>query len=161
VAHERLVLYEDPNVVPDVRWAGRAHRRASLSGTLDLLRSDAFDPSTDVALPGPKDLSPENPPTTARVRTDVLAPDRVRATVDAQGPGHLVFSRTYFPVWKARVDGRPAKVLVANARDLGVELTAGPHTVEIAYDRRPFRIGVAIQAAALLAAIGIAVATRR
>jgi hypothetical protein len=161
VAHERLVLYEDPNVVPDVRWAGRAHRRASLSGTLDLLRSDAFDPSTDVALPGPKDLSPENPPTTARVRTDVLAPDRVRATVDAQGPGHLVFSRTYFPVWKARVDGRPARVLVANARDLGVELTAGPHTVEIAYDRRPFRIGVAIQAAALLAAIGIAVATRR
>jgi hypothetical protein len=161
VAHERLVLYEDANPLPDVRWAGRAHRRASLSGTLDLLRSDAFDPSTDVSLPGSKDLSPEGPPTTARVQIDEVASDRLRARVEARGPGYLIFSRTYFPVWKARVDGRPAKVLVANARDLAVALTAGTHAVEIAYDRRPFRIGVAIQAAVFVVALGIAIATRR
>ena len=161
VAHERLVLFEDPKPVPELRWAGRVHRRASLSGTLDLLRSDGFEPATDVALPGPKDLSPENPPTTARVEADLVASDRVRARVDAQGPGYLVFSRTYFPVWKARVDGSPAKIVVANARDLGVPLTAGTHAVEIAYDRRPFRIGVAIQAAAFLVALGLTIATRR
>ncbi|MET0618707.1 MAG: hypothetical protein ABW056_00445, partial [Thermoanaerobaculia bacterium] len=87
-----------------------------------------------------------------------IGADHAAAAVDASGPGHLLFSRTFFPAWKARVDGAPARVAVANARDLAVEVSAGQHRVEIAYDRGPFRQGVAIQAAAFLAALGVALA---
>ncbi len=48
---------------------------------------------------------------------------------------------------------------VANARDLAVAVPAGRHRVELAWDRGPFRRGVAIQAAAFLAALGVAIAT--
>ncbi|MFY9550823.1 MAG: hypothetical protein WAU32_06705, partial [Thermoanaerobaculia bacterium] len=161
VAHERLVLFEDPSPLPELRWAGRAHRRTSLSGTLDLLRSDAFDPSTDVVLPGREDRAAEGAPAKARVTAEAVAPDRARARVEAEGAGHLVFSRTYFPAWQARLDGEAVPVLVANARDLAVAVPAGAHTVEIAYDRTPFRRGVAIQAAAFLVVLAAAVATRR
>ncbi len=161
IAHERMVLFEDPNPVPELRWAGRVFRRQSLTGTLELLEADAFDPMTDVTLPGKTDLAPESAPTQARVSADLVGSDRVRAHVEADGDGYVVFSRTYFPAWKARLDGRTVPVLVANARDLAVAVPAGRHEVEIAYDRMPFRLGVGIQATTFLAALGIAVAARR
>jgi hypothetical protein len=161
VAHERLVLFEDPHPLPELRWAGRAHRRASLSGTIDLLRSDAFDPSTDVVLRGGEDRISDAEPTAARLTVEAVRPDRVRARVEAQGPGHVLFSRTYFPAWKARLNGNPERVLVANGRDLAVAVPAGTHELEIAYDPGPFRIGVAIQAAALVCALGAVIGTRR
>jgi len=61
----------------------------------------------------------------------------------------------------ARLDGLPAPVVVANARDLAVAVPAGRHRVEFEYDPAPFRRGVALEAAALLAAAAIAAGTRR
>jgi hypothetical protein len=154
VARERLVLFEDPEPVPELRWAGRVFRRRSLSGTLQLVRSRLFDPRSDLALPGREDVEPPQsaPPSLARIHDAEARADRARATVEARGDGFLVFSRTFFPSWRARVDGRPAPVLVANARDLAVAVPSGAHTVEFEFDRRPFRLGVALQALALLAA---------
>ena len=48
VAGRRLELHEAARPTPEIRWAGRELRRASLSGTLELVRSDLFRPSTDV-----------------------------------------------------------------------------------------------------------------
>src|SRR4029453_15133665 len=97
----------------------------------------------------------------ARRAGEAVRPDRVRARVEAQGPGHVLFSRTYFPAWKARLNGNPERVLGANGRDLAVAVPAGTHELEIAYDPGPFRIGVAIQAAALVCALGAVIGTRR
>jgi hypothetical protein len=160
VAGRRLVLFEHPSPLAELRWAGRAWRRSSLSGTLELVRSERFAPESDVAFPGPRD---EDPDTTravapAQVAIERIGADSAAATVDAAAPGHLIFSRTFFPAWRARVDGAPAPLTVANARDLAVAVPAGRHKVEIAYDRAPFRRGVAIQAAAFLAALSVAVA---
>jgi uncharacterized membrane protein YfhO len=93
------------------------------------------------------------------VGAESIEPDRAAATVEAEGAGHLIFSRTFFASWKASLDGRPAPVLVANARDLAVAVPAGRHRVEIVWDARPFRVGVALQALALAAAAA-AIATR-
>ena len=135
VAGRRLVLYENPSPLPELRWAGRAWSRASLSGALDLARSERFQPETDVTFRAAGDADPSGPPTAATVAIESIGADHAVAAVDAAGPGHLVFSRTFFPAWKARVDGAPARVAVANARDLAVEVSAGRHRVEIAYDR--------------------------
>jgi hypothetical protein len=160
VAGERLVLFEDPGAVEELRWAGRAYRRRSLSGTIDLLRSAQFDPATDIALPGREDSDPPEPPSAARLKGSEVRSDRARAGIEAAGAGFLVFSRTYFPAWKARLDGAPAPVLVANARDLAVAVPAGTHSIELEYDRAPFRAGVALQAAGFLLAAGLAIACR-
>ena len=155
VAGRRLVLFENPAPLPELRWAGRAWRRRSLSGTLELVRSARFAPETDIAFPGPRDEDPpaSAPPSSAKLEIELAAADRAAARVDADAPGHVLFSRTFFPAWRARLDGAIVPVTVANARDLAVAVPAGRHRVEIEYDRRPFRRGVAIQAAALLAAL--------
>lgn len=150
IAGRRLVLSETADPVPELRWAGRAWRRPALSATLDLVRSEAFDPRRDVALPGRAPADPIAPPLAARLEAVIVEPDRATATVEAEGDGHVVFSRTFFPAWRARVDGRPAPVLVANARDLAVAVPAGSHRVEFEYDGAPFRLGVGLQAGALV-----------
>jgi hypothetical protein len=159
IAGRRLVLYENPSPLPELRWAGRVWRRPALSATLDLLRSEAFDPTRDVVLPGRRAEDASAAPAAARVGAESIEPDRAAATVEAEGAGHLIFSRTFFASWKASLDGRPAPVLVANARDLAVAVPAGRHRVEIVWDARPFRVGVALQALALAAAAA-AIATR-
>jgi hypothetical protein len=163
VAGRRLILYEHPNPLAELRWAGRAWRRSSLSATLELVRSERFAPETDVAFPGtPSD--PAEPPAAAaaaKLEIENVHADRAAAVVEAAAPGYLIFSRTFFPVWRARIDGQRATVTVANARDLAVAVPAGRHRVEFAYDRTPFRRGVALQAAAFLVAFAVALATSR
>ncbi len=161
IAGRRLVLYENPRPVEELRWAGRAWRRSSPTATLSLVRSDRFDPVRDVALPGPADEDPADGISPASLEVASAGADRAAAAVDAALPGHVVFSRTFFPAWRARLDGREAPVLVANARDLAVMVPAGKHRVEFEYDRTPFRRGVVLQASALVLAVAIAGATRR
>ena len=161
VAGRRLVLSSLPDPLAPLRWAGRAHRRRSLSGALELVRSAGFRPEEDVVLPGREDGAGAALASEAKVEAQAIEADRAAARVEARGPGHLLFSRTYFSAWKARLDGRPAPVLVANARDLAVAVPAGSHRVEFEYDRGPFSRGVGLQAAALLFVLAAALVPRR
>src|SRR5262249_3319524 len=91
---------------------------------------------------------------------EVLA-DRAAAEVDTPADGHLVFSRTYFKSWLATLDGNPAPVLVANARDLAIAVPAGRHRVAFAWNRGAFHRGVALRAAGLLPVAAALVGARR
>jgi hypothetical protein len=148
VGGQNFVLHVVDDPVAEVRWAGRADRRASLSAAIVLVRSERFRPETDVVLPGRQDrdaaatLVPG-----ARLTLSRVAPEEAEGIVDAQADGHVVFARTYFSAWKARVDGAPTSVLVANARDLAVAVPAGRHTFQFTWDRAPFHRGVIAQAA--------------
>jgi hypothetical protein len=150
VAGRRLVLSEILDPVAELRWAGRRFRRASLSGAIDLVRSERFLPETDIVLPGRSDEGPEGTERGGTLVPARVEADRASADVRAAVPGHVVFARTYFPAWKARLDGRPVPLLVANARDLAVAVPAGDHHVEFEYDRAPFSRGVILQAVTFL-----------
>jgi hypothetical protein len=160
VAGHHLVLHEAA-AQSELRWASRAYRRSSLSGALELARSDVFAPATDVVLPGAKDEPAGAPAPPAKLAARALEADRAEVDVDAPAAGHLVWSRTFFPAWKATVDGSPAPVLLANGRDLAVAVAPGRHRVEVAWNSGTFRFGVALQAVGLLAVVAIAVASIR
>jgi hypothetical protein len=161
VAGRRLSLLEIEDPIPELRWAGREFRRRSLSGALTLLRSEAFRPATDVVLPGAADRDAGGDAGSARLQLESLGPAGATARIDAERSGFVVFSRTYLPAWKARLDGRGVSVLVANARDLAVAVPAGSHRVRFAWDRAPWFRGLALQAAAFLGLIGLALSARR
>src|SRR5512141_3222327 len=75
-------------------------------------------------------------------RARALEADRAEVDVDAPAAGHLVWSRTFFPAWKATVDGSPARVLLANGRDLAVAVPAGRHRADLVWNTDAFRSGV-------------------
>jgi hypothetical protein len=158
VAGRHLVLHETQAAAPELRWAARAHRRASLSGALELVRSDLFRPVNDVVLPGPKDEAPGPIPSPASVLERAVEAERALVDVNAGAPGHILFSRTFFPAWKGRLDGSPALVLLANGRDLAVAVPPGKHRVEIFWSPASFRRGVVLQALAFMGVLGAVIA---
>ena len=161
VAGRRLVLHEFTEIIPPIRWAGRVHLRASLSGALDLLRSERFEPRTDIVLPGRADRDASTVMSTAKVFVERERPDRATVRTESADAGYLLFSRTYFSAWKASLDGKAVPVRVGNARDLAVAVPAGAHHVAFWYDRAPFHRGVFLQGATFLLIGALTISTSK
>ena len=66
----------------------------------------------------------------------------IEAHIDA--PGFLVLSDTYYPGWKAHVDGKLSRIYRADYTLRAVYLEPGKHIVKFIYDPFSFKIGAAI-----------------
>jgi hypothetical protein len=75
--------------------------------------------------------------------------DRERIRVDSAG-GFLLRAETYDPHWRARVDGRPARVLPADFAFQAVAVPAGAHEVEFSYEDPATGAAMVLSLAALL-----------
>ncbi len=74
-----------------------------------------------------------------------------RVEIDTEAPGRrlLVLSDTWFPGWRATVDGAPASIARANVAFRAVTVPAGRHRVVFEYAPASVRVGAAISLAAL------------
>lgn len=145
-------LYENDTVLPrafvvtDVRAEPDPQRALRLLG--------ALDPRSSVVIERPiAGLEPSavaSPGAPARVThysdTDVL--------VEATGPGLLLLSETYYPGWRASVDGKQAPLVRANVHLRGVPLEPGPHTIRVWYDPLSVKVGFGLSALAVLGNVG-------
>jgi uncharacterized membrane protein YfhO len=86
----------------------------------------------------------------------VPSPTRLEVDVELPRPGILVVSESYYPGWRARVDGAPAEILRADYLLRGVELDAGAHHVSFEYRPWSLRIGAVASLAGVAAAGGLA-----
>jgi hypothetical protein len=112
------------------------YRLAPPDAVLSLLQAGAFRAgpvlSEAVALPPrPGPLQP--------VEATAWSPSTVRYELDRPEPCLLVVTDAFADGWRARVDGRPAPLLRANAVGRAVALPAGRHVVEMAFDVPLFR----------------------
>ena len=71
---------------------------------------------------------------------DYLA-DEVLLDIDCQSDSFLVFSDTWFPGWRAWVDGREVKVYRADGIVKGIVAPQGKHSVRFLYDPMSYKIG--------------------
>ncbi len=67
----------------------------------------------------------------------------------------LVLSDTYYPGWKAFVDGRKTKIYRANYTFRALPLSAGPHRVEFIYDPLSFKLGALFTFLGIIGCVGI------
>jgi Bacterial membrane protein YfhO len=70
--------------------------------------------------------------------------------VSADAPALVVVAQTYYHDWRAKIDGRPAKLLRANVAFQAVQIPEGDHKIHLFYQDRAFEIGAAISCAAWL-----------
>jgi hypothetical protein len=101
------------------------------------------DPSAPEA---PRGAQPATP---ADALQDV-GPNAVRLTASADTPSYVVLEDFYHRGWTARVDGQPARVLIANALFRAVAIAPGTHTIEFRFEPASLLLGVAVSAVALV-----------
>jgi len=134
-------------------------RRRLRDGAIDVRRDALLD--ADPALADrPERAASADAVGTARIATY----EHERVTIDTDAPGRrlLVLSDTWFPGWRATVDGTPTPILRANVAFRAVPLSPGRHRVVFEYAPASFRNGAAITGVALLLIAGwTALAERR
>ena len=123
------------------------------------LRDGAIDPRR-TALLEVEPVPAERPE--AAVIADAVGTARItdyqheRVTIDTDAPGRrlLVLSDTWFPGWRATVDGSPVPIARANVAFRAVTVPAGRHRVVFDYAPTSLRIGATMAAVALALIVG-------
>ena len=85
------------------------------------------------------------------------SPTTVRIVAEAPRNGLLVVADAYWEGWRARIDGQPADLLLADGLLRAVHWPAGRHTLEMVYDPVEVRIGGVVSAGSALLLAGMAV----
>ena len=110
-----------------------------------------FNPREIVCLPERlRNLLRIDSPTRASVLRARFWPHRVEIDLEADKPSLAVIAQSYYPCWKAQVDGNTVPLWRANYGFQAVPVPSGQHTVRLAYEDQQFRRGSVISVAALL-----------
>ena len=167
-------VVEDPAALPRAFVVPRA-RCVDDRGALALLRARAIVPASEVLLADcvspPRSTAPEvrTEPTAPEARTELTAPEarivvdepaRVVVSASTDASAWLVLTDTWFPGWRARLDGVDVAVQRADHAFRAVALPPGRHEVDFAFTPRGLRLGAAITFAALVL-VGVLLLPRR
>jgi hypothetical protein len=90
-----------------------------------------------------------------QVLTNSFENQQISVQIQAPAPSILLVSQSWYPAWKAYVDGSPVKLWRADYAFQAVEVPAGRHTVRLAYEDRAFRMGWVLSCAGLLLWLGL------
>lgn len=156
-AGSAFALYENPRPLPRAFVASNV---VALDGdrAIRAVWSPDFDPFRVTVVELPEGESPGAPRSGLPIEPATITryePTRVEITTDSTRAGFLVLTDTAYPGWRATVDGVPARIVTANYLFRAVPVGRGRHTVVFTYAPSSLRWGLAISAAALLAAAAI------
>jgi hypothetical protein len=87
--------------------------------------------------------------------------NRLDLQVKTSGDSFLILNDTYFPGWKAFIDGKKTKIYRANYNFRAVPLSVGTHRVEFIYDPMSFKLGAGVTLLGMVGCIGIGWIGRR
>ncbi|HUR28809.1 MAG TPA: YfhO family protein, partial [Planctomycetota bacterium] len=158
-----LATLADP--LPRYTTVSRAIVPRKVGDDFRLVHAGQLDPRHVVVLSSPgraaidstRGVEEKPEPAVEVLRDD---PDHAQLRVTREKPGYLVLRRTFFPGWRASVNGQDAPLLRADYAFCAVELPAGESTVELAYRPMSFRLGVWIAALVPLLGAGALWLTR-
>jgi hypothetical protein len=145
-----LSLWENPRAVPRAYVAYHAEPAPAPDVVLARMADPAFDPMRTTYVEGDVVLAGSAPPGHA---AEIVRDEEELVEVDATlaAPGLVVLADTYYPRWRASIDGVPASIVPANHLFRAVAVPAGHHRVRFAYDRGSLRLGAGVTVAAALA----------
>ncbi|MEW5720160.1 MAG: YfhO family protein, partial [Chloroflexota bacterium] len=87
---------------------------------------------------------------TSAVEITRYQPERVEIKATTDRAGYLVLTDSWYPGWRAFVDGQPAPIYRADVIFRAVPLEPGTHTIVFEYRPDSFLIGAIISAASFI-----------
>lgn len=156
VAFDRAgqAVYENSGELPRA-WVAHDWRPSdSLTSSLRVVAGSSADrlrsaPVIEEIEPPPLSSGPESP----RVRVVTETPTQVTLRARTNRPGQLVLHDTFYPGWKASVDGEPVEIKAANAAFRAVPLGSGLHEVRFEYRSTSVRAGATVSVLGLVMAL--------
>ncbi len=155
------VIYENRSSFPRVFVVPEALYVPDGPAALARLTDGPFDPTRQVVLEQPGTVTSPPAGQSAAGRAELTVDDGHRIFVQASlaTGGYLVLADTFYPGWRAYVDGQEVEVLRANYLFRAVAVPGGEHEIRFVFEPPSFRLGAAISAAGLLGTVGLVMAS--
>jgi len=142
-------LYQIDDVLPRAYIATQVMVETDPVKILERLAGDKFDAGREVILERGLNLSPGSG-SRSWAKIQDYTNQRVTLQASLSNPGVLVLADSYYPGWRAYVDGEESPILRANLFFRALELPAGNHRVEFRYQPRSFAIGLVVSLLSLV-----------
>jgi len=143
-------IYENKNALPRVFLVPEIKNVESGEETLKILSSTDFDPHHVVLAAGTPSGIFKKEIMGSSVSIVDLQNNKVSIRADMAGRGPLVLTDTYFPGWKAFIDGEETKIYRANYIHRMIIVPKGEHLVKFIYAPLSFKIGAVFSIGALI-----------
>lgn len=154
--HEVLV-YENPSALPRAFAVARWESAPDAPAALTRAFAPDFDPRGSAVVEG----VPDGVGREGVVKIVEYGPTHLRLDAEMAGPGLVVLTDTFYPGWDARIDGRAARIHRVNGVFRGVFVDGGRHQIAMQFRPPSQAWGLVLSGAGLVAALGLAVASRR
>ena len=148
-------IYENLRVLPRFFLVSRVRSVRNLAEAGALVRAPGFDPSAYAVIEAPGEASGtlSAAPDSGVVRVVAYQATRILLETESAAPAFLVAVESYYPGWKASLDGRPTRLYAADAGFRGIRIPAGRHAVEMRFVPGTLYGAAGVSALALLAAV--------
>jgi hypothetical protein len=160
-----IKLYRNRHPLPRA-WLVKDHRVLDEKSILAILSGKEFNPRKEVLLEeNPEGATPNSEPQTPNSISE--PPEIVSETnnrllihVKAAQNAFLVLSDTYFPGWKAYLDGNPVKIFRANYNFRAVSIPPGKHEVKFVYHPMSVKLGVLVTSLGIIGILVMGLSSR-
>lgn len=155
-------IYENKAALNRARIVYSYIKTGTVKELNDLLLSDNFNPQREVILE--KDVNYQSPcakegQNCPNYQLDWLSDKDQKIVIKITAPekGILVLADTYYPGWKAYIDGQETEIFAANLNQRAIIVEKGTHLVKFIYQPNSFKTGFLISALSHLVIIFLAV----
>ncbi|MFH1563152.1 MAG: YfhO family protein [Nitrospirota bacterium] len=148
--HRIIRIYENQDVLPRAYLVPDAMVVKSRKEAFKALTSSSFDPRKKVILEEKSEIrNPQSPISNSQFTIHnsqftiiKYQPNKVIITASSPIDCLLFLSDTYYPGWKAYIDGQETKIYRANYIFRAIKFPAGSHQVEFVYSPMSFKVGL-------------------
>jgi membrane protein YfhO len=154
-------LYRNLRCLPRLQFYGQWQVVPDRRKLLEVMTADTFAPQETVLLEEPPKLTNASANASATIKVERYTANHVIARVNATGAGVLLLADTWYPGWKALVDGQSAPLYRADHALRATVVPGGEHEVEFVYAPPLFRTGATVSLAAAAGAILLAFVFRK
>lgn len=153
-------IYENTTALPRAFIAGESKTYTNGSDFSGQFFSEGFNPLTTALFPAVQKQA-SGIPASGSAAIISYEPERIVIKTDSTVSGTLILTDTYYPGWKATVDGKPQDIQKVNWTMRGIAIQQGGHEVILTYEPNSVRWGILLSATSLGATIIGLLAARR
>jgi hypothetical protein len=147
-----LRFYKEPDPLPRFFLVPRLHIANGADEAFSYLGRAGFSPGEEAVVES-QELRPDGPLGSGAVHVGLYSAHRIELSVVTDGRAFLASSETFYPGWRATINGKPARFHLTNGAFRGLMLDGGVNQVVMTYWPERYLLWAAISIVSVLLTI--------
>lgn len=150
-----IYIYENKKTLPRIRTVNKYKIVNTVEEITTIFNSDKFYPQEIVYIENDHHISlpPKMEIVKSKISSLLISDNKISVIVETNNPTFLVINQSFYPGWKAFIDGKEENIFAANLNEQAVLIQKGKHAVKLIYDPESYEVGKIITLISLVALV--------